>query len=140
MWLLPAAAPLIRRAERRTSGDARLVDSSPSVGRASASCHPWYTSSFCVPARLHPAQWLWVISGLGKPTNFLAIQWTSATPSPTHLKPSPGEATCQACFLGHAPSGPLPGARHAFPSLPHFRVIFLSLLNNSLYESFLCSQ
>lgn len=99
--------------------------SSPSVDRANASCHAWYTSSLCIPAHLHPAQCLvlayrlWVISNLGRPTNFLAIQWTSATLSPTHLKPSPGEATCQACFLGHAPSGPLPGVKDTL-SLPHY--------------------
>lgn len=44
-------------------------------------------------------------------------------------------------FSGTRPLRSSPwGQRQAFPSLPHFRVIFLSLLNNSLYESLPCSQ
>ena len=44
-------------------------------------------------------------------------------------------------FSGTRPLGSSPrGQRHPFPSSLHFRVIFLSLLNNSLYEGFPCSQ
>lgn len=44
-------------------------------------------------------------------------------------------------FSGTRPLRSSPwGQKHPFPSSSHFRVIFLSLRNNSLYESFPCSQ
>ena len=166
MWLLPAAAaPLIPRAERRTSGDARLVSSCPqprSVSPAQVG-NPFRQLSQCrqskrllsplvyelllrprppAPCAVLPPcllavgdTWSWQANELlGRPVDF--SHTFSHTP-----EAEPWGGYLPSVFSGTHTLRPSPwGQRHAFPSLPHLRVIFLSLLNNSLYESFLCSQ